>query len=771
MISLITRRNFFICHVCRAHLKRQIPVESTFNNARAFSSKALHQTRDFRSSLTESPNSVAGNLRHVNEGIDVDSSLGEEHEANQHFRNYVNGPLSVQRAAWNSHLPRDDTTYIPTFPLELESSELQNAETVSAVSNLLKARIGSSEVRWTPPAQRSSEKNTKTTDGSVPKVKSKWEDMGLRPVLAQAIQRAFPDAIRTTKVQGQLVSALLKGYSTIVNDLPGTGKSFAIAMWLMSLERSRSTKTSAPSTTALVLAPNTELVKQYHAHILALLNATGSKAIIEKSASFVQALYRSQGEGDEDEQLQVLQENPNPHIVIATPTRLLDLLSHDNPKYRELIDYQSFKALVLEESDAALDATLESGTETPKQKLKPKEKLKEKLKEHKDPLVIFLDYIFNLRRQTTGLNKRPMQPQLVVPTSVTGPTKMKKNLTINHPLWLDGDNRPGFTPFTGKGRRSLASTMMTIRPAIDEGIKFPRKVSQKISHHIVAYNTVTGSLRDAPLPTYKSENQVERAILNSDIFEEQLQDKLSTEIDNAEDEHTLDALIASYQHMVPEATRSGYPTSIAVDVVATLLQHDNYPRNVIVNLGENSSQRAFIKECATRGIRARHLTTTEWNNDKDTKYPVGRTDRLVGATFTEGDLQGEQGGDKNLTTVWVTNYSSCRGVDFPGIYHSYILHRIEKARVYITYCGHVAKWPFSPEEEKRDPRSLGKEHRHGGKVVSVLLEQPEGSALEEVNSKPCSVVRLDGSKIEAWEWQRETLRLAKLGLTIDKYFV
>jgi len=553
---------------------------------------------------------------------------------------------------------------------------------------------------------------------------------------------------------------LQNGHSLLMMCPPGQGKSFAIAVWLLTLERAqrlvRDKHKSPLTTTALIIAPNIDLVLQYHFIVTELLKATQSKAIMNNPAAFVQAIHR----GDTlQEQMELLRTNPDPHILIATPTVLLDILSDKDPEVRNLVDYYSLKTIVVEEVDNAM-----ARYDNPYDGAPPPDENKPK-----DPLLILLDYVFASRKvAAVKAKKKPTQPQLVLPTAATGPAKLRRKIETYHPSWLDGENRPGFTPFSGKGKLSPASSVVTLSK---DARTFTLLVPDNLTHHVLAYDPTTGFLRDAPVPVYnlKDPEYINSELDASNAYEKNLEQSFATALeDTSRDQAQLNQLLKSFGNLAPEVKRHGYPAHLAADALERLLEHDNYPRNVIVALGEMAPQKLFQEVCAARGITTRPLRINTWNENAEAegRLPLGRTDKLLGSSPQESS---SPEGRKEDTIVWVSNYFLIRGLDVPNVRHLYILHRLDRVREYITYAGRVGRWPYLAHEAPRDARAMGRDLRPWGKVVNVVLEE-RGAELAEDQGRGYTLVHADGGEVERWVWQKEGLRLAKAGVVVEKYF-
>ncbi|GMK39590.1 hypothetical protein PCCS19_26440 [Paenibacillus sp. CCS19] len=133
-----------------------------------------------------------------------------------------------------------------------------------------------------------------------------------------------------TPVQTKAIPLALKGLDVIVQAQTGTGKTFAFALPLLSR-----IDTSKDQTQALVLTPTRELALQITAEMAKLAPAAGASVL---------AAYGGQ---DVESQIRKLA-NRQPHIIVATPGRLLDHLR------RETVTLGKVRMLVLDEADQML---------------------------------------------------------------------------------------------------------------------------------------------------------------------------------------------------------------------------------------------------------------------------------------------------------------------------------------------------------------------------------------------------------------------------------
>lgn len=646
-------------------------------------------------------------------------------------------------------------------------------EMAHLVSNFMQSAFGTSPPRPAPGIGKIT--RDVVSDRTLPDT---WKAVGLRPVVADALARAYPSASRPTTIQKRILMGLSGGNSVAVRYLPGTGKSFAIAAWALGLERAmrrgvdcESPETWIPTTTAFIFVPTADLGLQYYALIQRILQGSSSEAVKSSIHSIVQFMCRRSEESEEAEQIRLLSEYPSPHIVIATPAIALDMLAHKDDKVRSLLDFTEVRAVIVDEIDAAITkvhylATLRG------QKV-GKGRYADRVTE--TPIETLLNYIFMRRKADEMRRKRAaVQPQLVLPTATLSTSQIYKFITKDHPDWL-GQPDPRSVQDIGPFKTSKAANLLPIGDENSKMDKIVRAVADNIRHHAVAYDIGSGLMRDAPVPRMEGWQ-------DTDIIGK-LNEMRGYEISNAVSRGRAreikkhgnggyDVAVGDMEELLSK--RMGYPPGIAVDAIKKLLEHDNWPKNVIAAIGAEAGMRLFLDKCAEAGIDARELKLEDWNQkaEEEGRLPIGRTDMLFDPKVRERLRNQSENASMGKTTVWVSSAPALRGIDVPGIYHLYILHRLLKARDYTTYCGRVARWPFpSLYDEIRDPRAAGSQRRRGvGKVVSLLLEDHVVPASGITGKSDFGVITNDGSEKSKWAWLEEGLTLAKIGCFVQDYY-
>ena len=152
-----------------------------------------------------------------------------------------------------------------------------------------------------------------------------------------------------------------------------------LAMYALNLSRSMNQQ-NRPTTTSLILVPNPDLAIQYHYWITQILGTSVKDP--ERMAKIVQAIYRT-NERDEELQEQKLRDFPNPHIIISTPTRMLDLIAENGDAF----DIDNLSSVIVDEADEIIQ---------------PPTKVMTSKIHHRTPGEILLDWIFQKRTVSTN---------------------------------------------------------------------------------------------------------------------------------------------------------------------------------------------------------------------------------------------------------------------------------------------------------------------------------------------------------------------------------
>uniref|UniRef100_A0A7G3A893 RNA helicase n=1 Tax=Lutzomyia longipalpis TaxID=7200 RepID=A0A7G3A893_LUTLO len=185
-------------------------------------------------------------------------------------------------------------------------------------------------------SEENSDVNSGEENGVDPEDKEKscsWQDLGLNDVLCEACAELKWKS--PSKIQREAIPLALQGKDVIGLAETGSGKTAAFALPIL-----QSLMETPQSLFALILTPTRELADQIGDQFKALGSGIGLKVAVIV--------------GGMDMTAQSLQLAKRPHIVIATPGRLLDHL--ENTKG---FDLDRIKYLVMDEADRILNMDFE----------------------------------------------------------------------------------------------------------------------------------------------------------------------------------------------------------------------------------------------------------------------------------------------------------------------------------------------------------------------------------------------------------------------------
>ncbi len=159
----------------------------------------------------------------------------------------------------------------------------------------------------------------------------KFTDIALNPKLQIALQEL--EYHQATEIQEQAIPLILDNNDVMARAKTGTGKTAAFALPILNKLIARDN--DQKKVTALILAPTRELVQQIHSNF----NSYAMHTHISVSAVF----------GGVSINPQISDIKRGVDVVVATPGRLLDLLSNGH------LSLQNLSVLVLDEADRMLD--------------------------------------------------------------------------------------------------------------------------------------------------------------------------------------------------------------------------------------------------------------------------------------------------------------------------------------------------------------------------------------------------------------------------------
>ncbi|MGA0448090.1 MAG: DEAD/DEAH box helicase [Candidatus Phytoplasma pyri] len=173
-----------------------------------------------------------------------------------------------------------------------------------------------------------------------------FENFNILPQTQKALKEL--NFLKPTDIQNLVISEMIKGYDIIGQAQTGTGKTFAFGIPII-----EKIDLSIKKTQSLILCPTRELALQVFQEFKKLIKFYEEIkiAVIYGGESYIK-------------QFKVLENKP--HIIIATPGRVIDLLE------RKKIDFSGLKILTLDEADEMLNMGFQEALETILQKIPKK---------------------------------------------------------------------------------------------------------------------------------------------------------------------------------------------------------------------------------------------------------------------------------------------------------------------------------------------------------------------------------------------------------------
>ncbi|KAG2159743.1 P-loop containing nucleoside triphosphate hydrolase protein [Suillus bovinus] len=488
-----------------------------------------------------------------------------------------------------------------------------------------------------------------------------FESLGVGTPIAAALRAAFPNVQQPTTMQRKMIPAVLGRQDILLQDFTGTGKSFGLLLGLLSKPRiSRyDTKNGKPQAikgiTTLLIVPHRDLAYQFLHWLHHMLTSAGEPGPYSL-ASIAQVLVR----GSPPENLKsssprileaivnpwssgisVLRDHP-PHILIATPTALMDVLR----KEPEVLQLSTLSTVVVDEVDWLLKMV-------PKKSKYVTEKAARRRQMHPEVLKTVLDVLYTstktneshfLRKRLLGMKLAPIhRPQLIMLSAT-----MRNRL------------RTAFFGAYGWFRRGKVLKLIKA----SSGSRPAHGLNRTVTHHVLVMSqdgsvkNIAGA-RKARVPTLSghassSEEQDEEEELIFDEDDEVLLD----------DETDMDMLEA------PPVFTPGM-----LEAVASTFALD-VPNIALLVLPATTSVRRVIFELNQLGVNAHSLNLVD--NEAGRAHLLSK-DRNIP--------------DENPTLL-VSTLATTRGIDFPALTHVFLLGLPEGGAgdVYQHVAGRVGRF-------------------------------------------------------------------------------
>lgn len=184
-------------------------------------------------------------------------------------------------------------------------------------------------------------------------VAKSYESLGLSAGLARTLTSTFSMITTPTEAQEELIPAVLSPKDVLLRAQTGSGKSFGLLLALMAKPRivfsgAKDPKQAQHGIASIVVVPSNELAEQYVQWVDSLL----PQAMQKSRHLIIQKLVRADADSTPEQQVERLAHKP-PHILVATPTRALEVLGQ--PGGSALLGLSTLRTLALDEVDALLD--------------------------------------------------------------------------------------------------------------------------------------------------------------------------------------------------------------------------------------------------------------------------------------------------------------------------------------------------------------------------------------------------------------------------------
>ncbi|MGF1696238.1 DEAD/DEAH box helicase [Vibrio lamellibrachiae] len=170
-----------------------------------------------------------------------------------------------------------------------------------------------------------------------------FSNLNLSLELIDALPKAFK---KPTEIQSQSVPLILKGNDLLAIAQTGSGKTLAyglpiIETMLTDAKALQQTLESNANELNIIIVPTRELAAQVHTELSKVIETLAQASKLEINSLLLC------GGVDKDSQVEQLQNQP--HLVVATPGRLLDLIQTNH------LTVNNVKRIVLDEADRLLD--------------------------------------------------------------------------------------------------------------------------------------------------------------------------------------------------------------------------------------------------------------------------------------------------------------------------------------------------------------------------------------------------------------------------------
>ncbi|KZO96239.1 P-loop containing nucleoside triphosphate hydrolase protein [Calocera viscosa TUFC12733] len=575
-----------------------------------------------------------------------------------------------------------------------------------------------------------------------------FEALGVKPSIAKALREAFPEVVRPTECQAQLIPAVLQKKDVFLSDITGSGKSFGLLVALLSrLRRGTPAHRRTPGTppppdmpieTALLIVPHHNLALQMQHWARQLIPAS-----VFPDLSPVLSVVLRGPHMPMVAQARLLRKTP-PHILVGTPTALAELAETD----WLALGVPRLRTVAVDEADLLLGVPGKFAT--------PKEE--RNFLAHPPPTLSLLRALFDERPKTPNAQhpRAKLDPLQVVFMSATlnaivrDYVKMQLNCLSREPgglVKLDIVNtRKEFgRQMQGKVEHYCLvvgeeSEMRDIRSARNaEELEREREERERAKAEAAQGRVFSAPDKEgSPAAAAESETSAEERAFDDDLESEEDAEEDDDDDDDEgkgtviyERELYSTELDANEKPLHPPPTPEPgtpsplYPASL-FETIAQAFALD-VPRLALLFIPPELSLVKVVRTFEGLGVVARGLDLADVRE-------------LAGAGAGAGELRklGEGEGRADEPELLITSFPQARGLDLPHLTHVFILGAAGGMIPYLHMAGR-----------------LGRAGREGtGKVITVVKEVQRPDWADGL--------QWGGGKDQLWGEERKVARMYKM---------
>ncbi|KAL4241762.1 P-loop containing nucleoside triphosphate hydrolase [Abortiporus biennis] len=490
-----------------------------------------------------------------------------------------------------------------------------------------------------------------------------FEDIGLKPSIANAVLEAFPDITHPTEAQSSFIPAILNKKDVLLKDKTGSGKTFGVILALLCKARQNASARDQrrgfkPNITSILITPHRDLAYQCEHWVKEIFDRIAQPE--EDISSAVQVIVRNTSTPLKS-QVEKLNSTP-PHLVIGTPQALLEVYKEDP----EALQLNKLSAVVVDEVDYLIETSPKPGRGFEHAKLK----YDRKLKKHPSPTRQLLNAIYHRSNKLSGINEQAQvgirRPQLIL-SSATLRAQFRRSLMVEND-WL------------------TQSEGMLVKVTGSETLEG----SQDNITHCAIVVSEDGSMKNVP---WAEEASVDAIPAAEEDATQETDSKASSQVEESSATDSVDLTPDIEEIMEGAEDYSGIPSPfnpVALEAVAATFAVD-VPLVALLVLPASAPVRRAVYDLRHLGVNAVGLDVAKEN--------------AGGAYMMRKDGKF----DETNPTLLVSTLVSTRGMDLPQLSHVFVLGPPEdrSADTYLHIAGRVGRFG------------------RGGKVVSILEEKRE----------------------------------------------